>query len=175
MSSLAEREGGSADSGYKQALIDAMDQAGITDPDERAAIAAIAGGECALRPRSEIGYARTSNDRIRRIFSKTRQLDDDELNALKTNDVDFFNFVYGGKYGNRPGTDDGYTYRGRGPFQLTVVAYVSDRYDGSGWEAMKACVGFNTPDISARKDLLYQQICATREFASKSDPAGASA
>lgn len=29
------------------------------------------------------------------------------------------NLVYGGRYGNRPGTDDGYLFRGRGPIQIT--------------------------------------------------------
>jgi predicted chitinase len=182
---------------YKQALIDAMNRAGITDPDERAGIAAIAGGESGFQPHTEIGYANTHNDRIRTIFSKTRDLSDDDLDALKADNVKFFDFVYGGRYGNQPGTDDGYTYRGRGPFQLTfrdnykkigddigqdlvsnpdlvndpaigahtVVAYIRDRYDGSGWEAMKACVGYNTADISARKDELYHQFRANREFA----------
>ena len=181
----------------KQALIDAMNQAGITDPEERAGIAAIAGGESGFQPGSEVSYAHTNNDRIHRIFSKTRDLSDDDLNALKADPVAFFNFVYGGRFGNAPGTDDGFKYRGRGPFQLTfkdnykrigdaigqdlvgnpdlandpvigaqtAVAYILDRYDGSGWEAMKICVGFNTADIAARKDDLRDTFLASGEFA----------
>lgn len=182
---------------YRQALIDAMNEAGITDPEERAGIAAIAGGESDFRPHTEIGYQHTGNDRIRQIFSKTRDMGDDELDDLKADPKRFFNFVYGGRFGNVPGTDDGYTYRGRGPFQLTfkdnykkigdmigqdlvanpdlvndpaigaktVVAYIEDRYDGSGWEAMKDCVGYNTADIAARKDGLRDQFLASDEFA----------
>ncbi|HEX6440870.1 MAG TPA: glycoside hydrolase family 19 protein [Stellaceae bacterium] len=182
---------------YRQALIDAMDEAGITDPEERAGIAAIAGGESGFQPHTEIGYQHTSNDRIRQVFAKTRDMDDDELDDLKADPKRFFNFVYGGRFGNVPDTDDGYTYRGRGPFQLTfkdnykkiggmikadivanpdlvndpaigaktVVAYIQDRYDGSGWEAMKDCVGYNTADISDRKDQLRDQFLDSREFA----------
>jgi hypothetical protein len=47
----------------------------------------------------------------------------------------------------------------------TVVAYIRARYDGSGWEAMKHCVGYNTADIAARKDELRDQFLASREFA----------
>ena len=119
------------------------------------------------------------------------------LDDLKADELRFFNFVYGGRFGNAPDTDDGFAYRGRGPFQLTfkdnykrigdmighdlvgdpdlvndiaigpqtVVAYIQDRYDGSGWQAMKDCVGFNTPDIAARKDQLRAQFLASGEFA----------
>jgi len=37
---------------FKQALIDAMNQAGIDDREERAGIAAIAGGESGFQPRT---------------------------------------------------------------------------------------------------------------------------
>ena len=50
----------------KQALIDAMNQAGITDPEERAGIAAIAGGESGFQPGSEVSYAHTDNVRSQR-------------------------------------------------------------------------------------------------------------
>jgi putative chitinase len=182
---------------FKQALIEAMNQAGIDDPEERAGIAAIAGGESDFKPHTEFGYQNTRNDRIRRIFSKTREMSDAELDDLKSDPVRFFNLVYGGRFGNVPGTHDGFAYRGRGPFQLTfkdnyrrigdmigqdlvgnpdlvnditigahtVVAYIEDRYDGSGWQAMKDCVGFNIPDIAARKDALRAQFLASGEFA----------
>lgn len=182
---------------FKQALIDAMTQAGIDDPEERAGIAAIAGGEGNFQPHTERDYRNTRNSRIRQVFSKTREMSDDELDALKADPVQFFNFLYGGRFGNVPGTDDGFTYRGRGPFQLTfkanyqrigdmigqdlvgnpnlvnditigaqtAVAYIQDRYNGSGWEAMKKCVGFNTPDIAARKNALRERFLATGEFA----------
>src|ERR1700753_3327069 len=181
--------------GFKQALIDAMNAGGITDPDERAMIAAIAGGETGGVPRTEMSYAHTSNDRLRRLFGSRVPASDANLTALKANDVAFFNAVYGGRFGNRPGTDDGYTYRGRGPFQLTfrgnyasigtvigqdivadpdlvndldvgaqtVVAYVHSRYRGGGFQAMLDCVGYNVPDIAARKRQLYAQFSANGE------------
>ena len=96
----------------------AMDEQGITDPSMRAGIAAIASGEGGFKPRSEQGYGRTSNDRIRGIFGgRVAGMSDAELTQLKGNDEAFFNKVYGGRLGNA--ANEGYKYRGRGDFQLT--------------------------------------------------------
>lgn len=101
-----------------------MDKQGIIDPQLRAGIGALAGGESGFNSHSETGYAHTSNDRIRNIFgSRVAALSDDQLNGLKANPEEFFNRVYGGTWGlsnlgnSQPG--DGFKFRGRGLFQLT--------------------------------------------------------
>lgn len=97
----------------------AFDKLGVTDPSVRAGIAAIAMGESGLNPHSEISYAHTDNDRIRLIFGSRVPADDASLDALKADPVAFFNHLYGNRFGNRPNTNDGYDYRGRGYLQHT--------------------------------------------------------
>src|ERR1700723_909806 len=53
-------------------LRDAMNAQGITENELRAGIGAIAGGESALKPISEVSYRNTSNSRIRQIFGAAR-------------------------------------------------------------------------------------------------------
>jgi predicted chitinase len=139
----------------KQALRDAMTTAGITDPDERAGIAAIAGGESGFVPHTEVGYANTPNARIRLIFkNEVATLTDDQINDLKSDDRRFFDFVYGGRGGNLPGTDDGYTYRGRGPFQLTFRS----NYQAIGAKINQPLV--NNPDLANDVEIGAQSAVA---------------
>lgn len=67
--------------------------------------------------KTETDYSRTSNERIREIFSRTADMSDEELNTLKADPEAFFNKVYDNRNGN--GKGEGYKYRGRGMIQLT--------------------------------------------------------
>jgi predicted chitinase len=101
----------------KEVVARTLTEAGITNRFSIAAIMAIIEKESGFKPRSETSYARTSNARIKSIFSKTKPLTDAQLTKLKSNDFDFFNFIYGGRYGNTE--SEGFKYRGRGLNQLT--------------------------------------------------------
>lgn len=101
-----------------------MDAQKVLDPSMRAAIGAIAMGESGFSMKPELGYAHTSNERIRKIFgSRVASFDDNQLDELKANPEQFFDTVYGGAWGakNLGNTErgDGFRFRGRGMFQLT--------------------------------------------------------
>lgn len=99
-------------------IIKAAKDAGINNNLVIASILSIVGKESNYIPTPEKSYRNTSNDRIRSVFSKTRSLTDAQLTELKKDDVKFFNFVYGGLFGNNT-QNDGYRYRGRGFNQIT--------------------------------------------------------
>lgn len=93
---------------------------GITSRAARIGILCTIGKESNFEPKFEKGYSTTDNVRIREIFpTKCGNLTDSKLNYLKANDERWFNFIYATTVGNRPGTGDGYKYRGSGLHQLT--------------------------------------------------------
>lgn len=134
-------------------VVQALKQAGIVNPFSIAGIMAIIAKESGFIPQSEKDYSKTSNARIREVFSKTKTLSDDKLNALKANPVNFFNFVYGGRYGN-DNPIDGYKYRGRGFNQLTF----KDNYNY--YSKLLNIDLVNDPDLVNRPDIAAKVVAA---------------
>jgi len=101
-------------------IISTLTKKGYTNKYIQAGILAIVSKESSFIPKSEKSYSGTSNYRIKKIFSRTRNLSDSQLTNLKKDSTRFFNFVYDGIIGN--GTNEGAKYRGRGFNQLTGKA-----------------------------------------------------
>lgn len=144
----------------KDILRDAMDAAGITDNELRAGIVAIAGGESGFTPHTEMGYAHTSNARIRQIFgARIAHYPDAELDHIKSDDEIFFNLVYGGAFGQRnlgntqPG--DGFKFRGRGVFQLTGRGNYQALGTKIGIDLLSDPDLANDPTVSAKIAVAY--------------------
>ncbi len=105
----------------------AMESFGITNPFAKSALLANIEKESGFKPRSEnlAAYGKTSNERIRQIFTtRVTGLSDEELTKIKQDPVAFGDLVYGmntklgqGMGHTQPG--DGYKYRGRGFIQIT--------------------------------------------------------
>lgn len=135
-----------------------MDSRGWHKNDSRAGLAAIVGGESDFTPKFETGYSRTSNERIRMIFpSRVRGLSDARLNEIKSTDRTWFNFVYGGRYGNKPDTDDGFNYRGGGLNQLTFLDNYAKYGKAVGVDLVNHPELINTPRVAAAVAVEYMK------------------
>lgn len=100
----------------KEALINAMNEGGITDVKSQAALMATVDNETGGFRRNEenLNY---SAKRLREVFPKYYKTDADAERDARNPEA-IANRVYGGRMGNNsPG--DGYKYRGRGDIQLT--------------------------------------------------------
>lgn len=130
-------------------LNDAMKAAGISNRYARTAIMAVVGKESNFIPKYEKCYNNTSNFRIRKIFpTRLGSLTDAQLNALKADCVEFFNTVYGGRYGTP--NNMGYQYRGSGFNQLTFKDSYKKIGDLIGVDLVDSPDLNNRPDIAAR-------------------------
>lgn len=153
-------------------LINAMTDKGITDSLTQIGILSVISKECNFIPKSEAPYDTTSNSSIRNKFNdrvndltkqKISDLSETELDELKSNPEDFFNWVYGNMIGNGSvASGDGYKYRGRGFNQLTGRG----NYEKYGGKIGEDLVGnpdkVNDVDIAAKIAI---------EFATKGKPA----
>lgn len=129
-------------------VIDALAREGITNPYSITGILSVIQKESGFVPQSEKSYSGTSNERIRQIFSRTRELKDSELTDLKKSPERFFNFVYGGRFGNAP--NEGYRYRGRGFNQLTFKDNYSTYSKLLGLDLVRNPDMVNDPKTAAR-------------------------
>ncbi len=104
-------------------IVTALKKYGIVNPLVQKAILSVIGKESGFKiNRDEVSYRNTANSRIRKIFGKrVKDLSDEELTDLKSNDTKFWDRVYGPddptgmsqKYGNT-NKGDGSKYLGRG-------------------------------------------------------------
>lgn len=120
-------------------IISAAKKAGITNKFAISAMLAISKKESGLVPKSESSYAKTSASRIKSIFSVFRKNTDSEVDAIKTDAKQFFDKIYGGKYGNA--SDEGFKYRGRGLNQITFKGNYTKYADNTKHDIV------NNPDL----------------------------
>jgi putative chitinase len=110
----------------------ALKEQGISDPRAIANILAMVEGESGFKITAERGYGGTSNARIRQVLeSRARYFSDTELTELKSDNVAFFNAMYGAEQKRRRQAAGagpkaianadlgGFEFRGRGYIQIT--------------------------------------------------------
>jgi predicted chitinase len=132
---------------------------GFTNRLTRVAILAVIGKESNYIPKFETCYNNTSNARIRQFFSRTRSLSDIQLNLLKADCRNFFNFVYDNKYGN--GSGDGYKYRGTGYNGLTFRGSYRSIGEQIGVNLEQQPELNNTPTVAAKSLCAFMKNRAT--------------
>jgi putative chitinase len=130
-----------------KAIISAAKSLGVTNKFAIAGILAIVSKESGFVPRSEASYAGTSGARIIKIFG-SRGYSADQWDVIKKNPEQFFNIVYGNKYGN--GSSDGYKYRGRGFNQITFKGNYEQYAKDTGLNLVNDPDLLNTVDAAAK-------------------------
>lgn len=127
-------------------------KAGVTNKFAIVGMLAIISKESGFVPKSEYSYRGTSGARCIKIFGK-RGKSEAEWEALTKNDKSFFDFIYGGKYGNA--ADEGYKYRGRGLNQITFKAIYEKYGKSTGYDIVKDPDLLNTIEVAAACAVSY--------------------
>lgn len=137
---------------YQKSILQRLKNAGYKNPYTLAAMMATIKRESDFKPQTELSYRNTSAYRIKKIFpSKFKNWTDAQIDQLKKNDVNFFNHVYGGRYGNEQ--NEGYKFRGRGLNQITFKG---------NYEVVGAAIG---KDLVTNPDQLNNLDNAVKGFA----------
>ncbi len=127
-------------------------KAGVTNKFAIVGMLAIISKESGFVPKSEYSYRGTSGARCQKIFGK-RGKTEAQWEELTKNDKAFFDFIYGGKYGNA--ADEGYKYRGRGLNQITFKAIYEKYGKATGYDIVKDPDLLNTIEVAAACAVSY--------------------
>jgi predicted chitinase len=147
-------KGGERISNIEKILADLIEK-GITDPKMQAAILAVISKESGFTLGAEMDYTNTSPGRIRKIFSKFSKSSDEEINRIKKSPTEFFNKIYGGKYGNSP--TEGFKYRGRGFNGLTFKSAYDSISKKIGMDLVNDPDKLNDPDVASKALAAYYE------------------
>ena len=129
-------------------IIEVAKNSGITNKYSIAAMLSICKKESGFIPQNEASYAATNASRIKSVFSKFKKYSDSEVDRIKNNHKEFFDIIYGGKYGNS--ATEGYKYRGRGLNQITFKGNYKKYKELSGYDIVSDPDLLNKIDVAAK-------------------------
>lgn len=140
-------------------IVRSLSKFGITNIYLQSGILAVISTEGSFFAKSELSYSRTSNDRLRLIFStRLSDLTETQLSDLKANDTNFYAKVYEGTFGSRYGNTtfgDGFKYRGRGFNAITFKSI----YDKIG-KAINVDLVANPEQLATNIDVAADAVAA---------------
>ena len=139
----------------------AMTEKGITNKFVRVGILCTIAKESNFKPKSEKTYQNTGTGRIFTIWPKLKKMGKEALDQLKKSTspsdghkqagLGFFDYLYGGRYGNGPkASGDGSRYRGRGFNQVTFKGTYEKYAKLSGIDIVGNPDLLNKPDVAAK-------------------------
>lgn len=129
------------------AIVECMKRKKITNKFTQAAILSIVSKECGFIPQNEASYSKSDPDRIKGIFKAMRKYSNSDVNRIKKIPREFFDIIYGGKFGNS--SKDGFKYRGRGFNQLTFKGNYLDMEKKTGHKIVNDPDLLNTIDVAS--------------------------